>query len=159
VSLKDKAVNFSIFLGISGNFITVYLICVIFIGFPITYLHLCLGQYSGCNPIDLFSKLCPAFKGIGWSWLILTVPMLIISNMNSTWALYYTHIAGQSIITGAPLPWTFHDKIFLQQAREVKGSMIEFVNRMAQETNKSQVKPLSLRHPAEISPTTPDYFQ
>ena len=50
--------------GLAGNFIAVYLICVIFVGFPITYLHLSLGQYSGYNPTEVFGKLCPAFKGI-----------------------------------------------------------------------------------------------
>uniref|UniRef100_A0AC35F8X2 Uncharacterized protein n=1 Tax=Panagrolaimus sp. PS1159 TaxID=55785 RepID=A0AC35F8X2_9BILA len=48
--------------GQAGNFIVVYFICIVVIGFPLTYLHLCLGQYSGCNPNNVFGKLCPAFK-------------------------------------------------------------------------------------------------
>lgn len=71
--------------GMAGNFIAVYLICVLLIQLPVAYLHLSLGQYSGCNPMGVFSRLCPAFCGIGFCCLLLTVPMLIISNMNSTW--------------------------------------------------------------------------
>lgn len=87
----------------AGNFVWIYVVCVLFIGFPLTYLHLCLGQYSGCNPTQVFGKLCPAFRGIGWCWLTLMVPMMIISNMNAAWSLYYMYVSGRALISGQPL--------------------------------------------------------
>ncbi|CAD5222168.1 unnamed protein product [Bursaphelenchus xylophilus] len=95
--------------GQAGAFILAYVICVFLVGFPLTYLHLCLGQYSGCNPTKVFGKLCPAFKGIGWCWLILTIPMMIITNMNTAWSLYYMYIAGKSLVTSTYLPWRYHE--------------------------------------------------
>ncbi|KAI6239058.1 hypothetical protein M3Y99_00608400 [Aphelenchoides fujianensis] len=95
--------------GQAGNFVAVYCICVVLLGFPLTYLHLCLGQYSGCNPTSAFGKLCPAFKGIGWSWLILTVPMMIISNMNTAWSLYYMYLSGRSLVMNTDLPWSYQE--------------------------------------------------
>uniref|UniRef100_A0A914VEI7 Uncharacterized protein n=1 Tax=Plectus sambesii TaxID=2011161 RepID=A0A914VEI7_9BILA len=91
--------------GDAGNFVLVYLICIIFIGFPVTYLHLCLGQYSGCNPTGVFGKLCPLLKGIGWSWLLIMIPLLLFSNINTTWSIYYLYISADALIHSKPVPW------------------------------------------------------
>ncbi|KAI6177135.1 hypothetical protein M3Y97_00874000 [Aphelenchoides bicaudatus] len=145
--------------GHAGNFLAVYLICVVLIGFPITYLHLALGQFSGYNPTEVFAKLCPAFRGIGWSWLVLTIPVLIISNINSTWALYYSFESFKAFITETPLPWSYQHRIFLP-TQEVNGPLLEFYQIADQEqvNNATTIKPASLREPFKIFPTTPNYF-
>ncbi|KAI6235129.1 hypothetical protein M3Y95_00018400 [Aphelenchoides besseyi] len=141
--------------GQAGNFVAVYCICVVLIGFPLTYLHLCLGQYSGCNPTTAFGKLCPAFKGIGWCWLLLTIPMMIISNMNTAWSLYYMFLSGRSLFTNTDLPWSFQENIRFHN-REISASLIEFY-KLARE-NTTESAPISIRGPPDFRPTTPDYY-
>ncbi|KAI6188493.1 hypothetical protein M3Y98_00360900 [Aphelenchoides besseyi] len=141
--------------GQAGNFVAVYCICVVLIGFPLTYLHLCLGQYSGCNPTTAFGKLCPAFKGIGWCWLLLTIPMMIISNMNTAWSLYYMFLSGRSLFTNTDLPWSFQENIRFHN-REISASLIEFY-KLARE-NSTESAPINIRRPPDFRPTTPDYY-
>lgn len=45
-----------------GAFLIPYLIVLLFIGRPMYYLELCLGQFTSCGPSQVW-ELLPAFKG------------------------------------------------------------------------------------------------
>jgi solute carrier family 6 amino acid transporter-like protein 5/7/9/14 len=47
-----------------GAFLIPYFLAAIFIGLPIFFVELIIGQYSGLGPIKAFSFLAPFFKGI-----------------------------------------------------------------------------------------------
>ncbi|GJQ81747.1 hypothetical protein Trydic_g9186 [Trypoxylus dichotomus] len=49
-----------------GAFLIPYIIVLIIIGRPIYYLEMCLGQFSSRNNVNMFHKLAPALKGIGY---------------------------------------------------------------------------------------------
>jgi SNF family Na+-dependent transporter len=147
--------------GQTGNFVAVYFICMLMVGFPLAYLHLSLGQFSGCNPINVFEKLCPAFKGIGWSWLLLTAPLLIISNMNAVWSLYYMFLSGKALVTDTPLPWAHQHRYTLEHTEPV-GTIQEFLSGAEKERNTTTEDPqIVLRTPLaqDFRPPTPDYYQ
>jgi SNF family Na+-dependent transporter len=46
-----------------GAFLLPYLLSAIFIGLPIFFAELIVGQYSGMGPIKAYSFLAPLFKG------------------------------------------------------------------------------------------------
>ena len=143
--------------GHAGNFIAVYIVCIIVIGFPLTYLHLCLGQYSGCNPTSVFGKLCPAFKGIGWSWLLLMIPMMIISNMNTAWSIYYMYVSGSAIVTNTPLPWSFNNHIRMG-GNELPSQLKDFL-KINNHSDASEFNAMAVTRPYPVQATTAGYFQ
>lgn len=88
----------------------------------------------------------------------MTIPLLIVSNMNSTWALYYSFVSFKSIFSGTPLPWSFQDKYFLP-TREVTGPLVEFFQMADQETVENRTESSFSLRDTVITGTTPDYFQ
>ncbi|XP_050710080.1 sodium-dependent nutrient amino acid transporter 1-like [Eriocheir sinensis] len=59
-----------------GAFLIPYLIVLLFIGRPMHYLELILGQFSSCGPSQVWEML-PAFKGVGYgqmlvNWVVCT---------------------------------------------------------------------------------------
>ncbi|KIH51203.1 hypothetical protein ANCDUO_18714 [Ancylostoma duodenale] len=46
-----------------GIFFAPYFFCMIFIGFPMLYLHLCIGQYAGQTADVAFRRLMPVTCG------------------------------------------------------------------------------------------------
>ncbi|XP_050737148.1 sodium-dependent nutrient amino acid transporter 1-like [Eriocheir sinensis] len=53
-----------------GAFLIPYLIVVLFIGRPMHYLELILGQFSSCGPSQVWEML-PAFKGVGYGQMLI----------------------------------------------------------------------------------------
>uniref|UniRef100_A0A0K0F7D0 Transporter (inferred by orthology to a C. elegans protein) n=1 Tax=Strongyloides venezuelensis TaxID=75913 RepID=A0A0K0F7D0_STRVS len=72
-----------------GVFFIPYIIFLILFGFPLVYMHLCIGQYSGLSASGAFSKMMPAASGIGWGLVILAIPVCIYYNIIIAWSLYY----------------------------------------------------------------------
>jgi SNF family Na+-dependent transporter len=35
-------------------------------GLPILFLEVCLGQYAGVGPIQIFGRMAPILKGLGY---------------------------------------------------------------------------------------------
>lgn len=91
--------------GRSGGaaFLIPYIIMMIFAGFPVFYMELALGQYSGISPVLLYQKMCPLFGGIGIAMVFITFLTLCYYNMIIAWALYYFGMTFTGI-TGN-LPW------------------------------------------------------
>ena len=50
-----------------GTFLVPYLFMLLFIGMPMYFMELALGQYSGSGPTRLFGRMAPLFKGLGFA--------------------------------------------------------------------------------------------
>jgi SNF family Na+-dependent transporter len=46
-----------------GAFLIPYFLAAVFIGLPVFFAELVVGQYSGLGPIKAFANLAPLFKG------------------------------------------------------------------------------------------------
>ena len=51
---------FSLF---SGAFLIPYFIMLIFLGLPLFYMELALGQFQRCGAISIWNRICPLFTG------------------------------------------------------------------------------------------------
>nr|KAF6322880.1 solute carrier family 6 member 4 [Pipistrellus kuhlii] len=84
-----------------GAFLIPYTIMAIFGGIPLFYMELVLGQYHRNGCISVWKKICPIFKGIGYTTCIIALYTAFYYNTIMAWALYYLI----SSFT-AQLPWT-----------------------------------------------------
>ncbi|XP_068247248.1 sodium- and chloride-dependent glycine transporter 2-like isoform X1 [Palaemon carinicauda] len=71
------------------TFVIPYIIAMVFIGVPIYFLELALGQYVSLAPTQLFSYMCPALSGIGYGMILIIFAVAIYYNMMMAWSLYY----------------------------------------------------------------------
>ncbi|XGW14702.1 hypothetical protein V3C99_000739 [Haemonchus contortus] len=72
-----------------GIFFLPYIFCQIFIGFPMVYLHLCIGQYAGQTADIAFQRLMPITCGLGWAFVFAAIPVIIYHNTILVWSLQY----------------------------------------------------------------------
>ncbi|KAG5684760.1 hypothetical protein PVAND_013974 [Polypedilum vanderplanki] len=84
-----------------GVFLLPYFITLLFVGIPILFLELAIGQFTGRGPIKTLGQLSPLLKGTG-------VASVIVSFLMST---YYSVIIAYSIFYfftsfRSDLPWT-----------------------------------------------------
>ncbi|XP_036994737.2 sodium-dependent serotonin transporter-like [Artibeus jamaicensis] len=84
-----------------GAFLIPYIIMAIFGGIPLFYMELALGQYHRNGCISIWRKICPIFKGIGYTICIIAFYTSFYYNTVMAWALYYLI----SSLTDQ-LPWT-----------------------------------------------------
>ncbi|KAM7073086.1 sodium-dependent serotonin transporter-like [Molossus nigricans] len=84
-----------------GAFLIPYTIMAIFGGVPLFYMELALGQYHRNGCISVWRKICPIFKGIGYTICVVAFYTSFYYNTIMAWALYYL----VSSFT-ARLPWT-----------------------------------------------------
>ena len=75
--------------GKGGAFVLVYTIMTIFIGLPLMFMELCLGQYTGHGPIQVFGRLAPALRTLGWAMVAVTSITAIYYNVILAWSLFY----------------------------------------------------------------------
>ncbi|XP_059091235.1 sodium- and chloride-dependent glycine transporter 1-like [Tigriopus californicus] len=85
-----------------GSFLVAYSLMLLLAGLPLFFMELSIGQYSGLGPTRIFGKLAPAFKGLGYGMLFVTMLVAIYYNMIIAWTLYYTFAGFTS-----SLPWEF----------------------------------------------------
>lgn len=55
--------NFKYLNYISGAFLVPYLLMLVFLGLPLFYMELALGQYQKCGAISVWNRICPVFSG------------------------------------------------------------------------------------------------
>ncbi|XP_005999721.3 sodium-dependent serotonin transporter [Latimeria chalumnae] len=84
-----------------GAFLLPYTIMAIFGGIPLFYMELALGQYHRNGCISIWKKICPIFKGIGYSICMIALYIGFYYNTIMAWALYYLISSFTS-----DLPWT-----------------------------------------------------
>ncbi|XP_076114312.1 sodium- and chloride-dependent glycine transporter 1-like [Mytilus galloprovincialis] len=83
-----------------GAFLFPFIICCIFIAFPLFFLEVSLGQFTARSTVQCW-EVCPLFRGVGMGMVILNVVCALYYVMVVTWTLYYLY---NSFIS--PLPWT-----------------------------------------------------
>lgn len=74
---------------------------LITMGLPIFYLELSLGQYTAFGPIKAFSRMAPAFHGVGYSTLVVMALILIYYMVIVAWTLFYTFASFSSNLAWA----------------------------------------------------------
>lgn len=83
-----------------GAFLIPYFTFLFLCGMPLFFLELCIGQFSGLSPLSIWN-ICPLFKGIGWSMVIMSGIVTIYYNLIITWVLYFLGMSFTS-----KLPWS-----------------------------------------------------
>ncbi|GCC32759.1 solute carrier family 6 member 4a isoform X1 [Chiloscyllium punctatum] len=84
-----------------GAFLLPYVLMAVFGGIPLFYMELALGQYHKNGAISIWRKICPIFKGIGYSICIVALYVSFYYNTIIAWAVYYLYSSFTS-----ELPWT-----------------------------------------------------
>ena len=72
-----------------GSFLIPYFISQVFIGFPMFFMELALGQFSGQGPASLYGRLAPLFSGLGWAMVGCAVFVSLYYNVIVGWTLFY----------------------------------------------------------------------
>ncbi|KAG1710471.1 Sodium- and chloride-dependent glycine transporter 1 [Nymphon striatum] len=72
-----------------GAFLIPYVIMLIFVGIPIFFMELSIGQYGQLGPLTLFKNMTPLFKGLGYAMMIATALVAIYYNMIIAWTFFY----------------------------------------------------------------------
>ncbi|XP_075876282.1 sodium- and chloride-dependent GABA transporter 1-like [Nelusetta ayraudi] len=83
-----------------GAFLVPYLIMLVFLGMPLLYMELTLGQYLKKGPVQAMAAICPLFKGVGVASVAVSFIVSIYYNLIITWSLFYLFNSFQN-----PLPW------------------------------------------------------
>eukprot|EP00092_Neocalanus_flemingeri_P004408 GFUD01004741.1.p1 GENE.GFUD01004741.1~~GFUD01004741.1.p1 ORF type:complete len:691 (-),score=179.44 GFUD01004741.1:18-2090(-) len=73
-----------------GVFLIPYLIMLALAALPMFYMELALGQFYQLGPNKVFGKLAPAFRGLGYGMLCVTMWVAIYYNVIIAWAFFYT---------------------------------------------------------------------
>lgn len=84
-----------------GAFFIPYVIMLCFVGIPIFFLELSLGQYTSSGPLTCW-KFAPVFTGIGAGMVIVSALVAIYYNMIIAWAIYYLFASFTT-----DLPWAY----------------------------------------------------
>ncbi|KAI0231282.1 Sodium- and chloride-dependent glycine transporter 2 [Lamellibrachia satsuma] len=82
-----------------GAFFVPYIIMLSFIGMPLFFMELSLGQFSSNGPLTCWG-FSPLFKGLGVAQLVISAIVSIYYNMIIAWSLYYFFASFTS-----SLPW------------------------------------------------------
>ena len=82
------------------TFLIHYFLVLLFLGIPIFFMELVLGQYVNYGPIKIFGRLAPLFKGLGYSMVAMISCLTVYYNMINSWSIFYFASAFQSQI-----PW------------------------------------------------------
>ncbi|ELT90268.1 hypothetical protein CAPTEDRAFT_225103 [Capitella teleta] len=81
-----------------------YVIMLVFVGIPIFFMELSLGQFTSSGPLTCW-ECVPIFKGIGVGMVIVSALVGIYYNMIIAWALFYLAASFTS-----DLPWVTCDR-------------------------------------------------
>ncbi|WKY03110.1 hypothetical protein Q1695_016425 [Nippostrongylus brasiliensis] len=87
-----------------GIFLVPYLCCHMFIGFPMLYLHLCIGQYAGQTADVAFQRLMPITCGL--TDADSAVDFSPLGNTTLTSAELFFHLDILSLTSYTALKWT-----------------------------------------------------
>lgn len=77
----------------AGAFLIPFFLMLLFIGLPIFYLELYIGQYTGLGPIQAFTSIAPAFTGVGYCTLVVISIISIYYMIIVAWTLFYTIVS------------------------------------------------------------------
>ena len=106
-----------------GSFLIPYFVSLVCIGFPMFFLELALGQFSGLGPAGLFGRMCPLFSGLGWAMLSAALFVSLYYNVIIAWTLFYIMKGFESV-----LPWSSCDSLSSYHCHE------NFINQTTNDT-------------------------
>ncbi|XP_048522305.1 sodium- and chloride-dependent GABA transporter ine isoform X2 [Dendroctonus ponderosae] len=72
-----------------GVFLIPYTIIMVFIGGPMLYMELAVGQFTGRGPIGALGHLCPLFKGTGLGSVVISFLMSTYYSVIIAYGVYY----------------------------------------------------------------------
>ncbi|WAR03537.1 SC6A4-like protein [Mya arenaria] len=72
-----------------GAFLIPYFLMLVFLGLPLFYMELALGQFHRSGAIKIWDRLCPMFKGTGVAIIMVATYVGMYYNTIIAWALYY----------------------------------------------------------------------
>ncbi|XP_012535440.2 sodium- and chloride-dependent GABA transporter 1 [Monomorium pharaonis] len=73
-----------------GAFLIPFILMLVTMGLPIFFLELSIGQYTGIGPIKAFSRMAPAFHGLGHCTLVVIFFVMIYYMIIVAWTIFYT---------------------------------------------------------------------
>uniref|UniRef100_A0A672M0Z5 Transporter n=1 Tax=Sinocyclocheilus grahami TaxID=75366 RepID=A0A672M0Z5_SINGR len=82
-----------------GAFLIPYVLFLFIAGMPLFYMELALGQYNREGAATVW-KICPVFKGVGYTVIIIALYVGFYYNVIIAWSLYYLFVSLTS-----ELPW------------------------------------------------------
>uniref|UniRef100_A0A671XP83 Transporter n=1 Tax=Sparus aurata TaxID=8175 RepID=A0A671XP83_SPAAU len=82
-----------------GAFLVPYLFFMVIAGMPLFYMELALGQYNREGAAGVW-KICPIFKGVGFTVILISLYVGFYYNVIISWALFYLFSSFTS-----ELPW------------------------------------------------------
>lgn len=92
---------------------------LIFIGFPLFFLELYIGQYTGLGPIKAFAAIGPFFSGLGICTIVVMTLICIYYMVIVAWTLFYTIVS----IAGK-LNWGLCDNTFNTDSEYLTSSVL-----------------------------------
>ena len=72
-----------------GAFFIPYTLMMALGGLPLFYMECALGQYYKRGPITTWGRICPLFKGIGYTLVLIALYVGLYYNVVIGWCLYY----------------------------------------------------------------------
>ena len=93
------------------TFLIPYIVMLIFIGIPLFFMELALGQYFSLGPTVIFQEIAPFYGGLGWAMVGISTLVSIYYNMIMAWIIFYTAASlpasFSSVLSWIPiaLPW------------------------------------------------------
>ncbi|XP_077996417.1 sodium- and chloride-dependent GABA transporter ine-like [Glandiceps talaboti] len=72
-----------------GAFLIPYFITLFFVGIPLLYMEIAIGQYIRFGPVGTFKKTAPLLKGTGIAAVSLSFLVCTYYNVIMAWALFY----------------------------------------------------------------------
>ncbi|XP_073418740.1 sodium-dependent dopamine transporter-like [Dendrobates tinctorius] len=82
-----------------GAFLVPYLFFMIIAGMPLFYMELAIGQFNREGAAGVW-KICPIFKGVGYTVILISLYVGFFYNVIIAWAIYYLFSSFTS-----ELPW------------------------------------------------------
>uniref|UniRef100_H2TS03 Transporter n=1 Tax=Takifugu rubripes TaxID=31033 RepID=H2TS03_TAKRU len=71
-----------------GAFLIPYILFLVIAGMPLFYMELALGQYNREGAATVW-KICPVFKGVGYTVILIALYVGFYYNVIIAWSLYY----------------------------------------------------------------------
>ncbi|XP_041350515.1 sodium-dependent serotonin transporter-like [Gigantopelta aegis] len=72
-----------------GSFLIPYFLMMVFLGMPLFYMELALGQYQRAGAISVWLRICPMFCGIGYGICVVSTLVGAYYNTIISWAFYF----------------------------------------------------------------------
>lgn len=99
---------FVLLLSLPGAFLIPYFLALLTCGIPLFFLEVSVGQYLGVGGMNVVGQLCPIFKGVGFSALMMVFLENVYYIIIVAWTLFY--ILNTVYNLGDGLPWSSCEK-------------------------------------------------